>query len=89
MHSLDCDDDAAMGDVKKDIATMEAALKKLDEQESKYSVELESALQQYRELQAQASRIRCRGTDGCTVGTASGYGSHHHFQDPKRIWYAV
>ena len=57
LHSLDCDDDAAMGDVKKDIATMEAALKKLDEQESKYSVELESALQQYRELQAQAAEF--------------------------------
>ena len=54
LHSLDCTDDAAMGDVKKDIAAMEAALKKLDEQESKYSVELESALQQYRELEAQA-----------------------------------
>ena len=54
LHSLDCAEDAAMGDVKKDIAVMEAALKKLDEQESKYSVELESALQQYRELEAQA-----------------------------------
>lgn len=31
LHSLDCADDAAMGDVKKDIAAMEAALKKLDE----------------------------------------------------------
>ena len=57
MHSLDCADDAAMGVVKKDIAAMEAALKKLDEQESKYSVELESALQQYRELQAQAAEF--------------------------------
>lgn len=57
LHSLDCADDAAMGDVKKDIATMEAALKKLDEQESKYATELESALQQYRELQAQAAEF--------------------------------
>ena len=57
LHSLDCADDTAMGDVKKDIAAMEAALKKLDEQESKYSVELESALQQYRELQAQAAEF--------------------------------
>ena len=57
MHSLDCADDAAMGVVKKDIAAMEAALKKLDEQESKYSAELESALQQYRELQAQAAEF--------------------------------
>ena len=57
LHSLDCTDDAAMGDVKKDIATMEAALKKLDEQESKYAAELESALQQYRELEAQAAEF--------------------------------
>ncbi len=57
LHSLDCTDDAAMGDVKKDIAAMEAALKKLDEQESKYSAELESAMQQYRELETQASEF--------------------------------
>ena len=57
LHSMDCAGDAAMGDVKKDIATMEAALKKLDEQESKYATELESALQQYRELQAQAAEF--------------------------------
>ena len=55
LRSLDCADDAAMGDVKKDIAAMESALKKLDEQESKYSAELESALQQYRELEVQAT----------------------------------
>ena len=57
LHSLDCADDAAMSDVKKEIAAMEAALKKLDEQESKYSAELESALQQYRELEAQAAEF--------------------------------
>ena len=57
LHSLDCTDDAAMGDVKKDIAAMEAALKKLDEQENKYSVELESALQQYRVLETQAAEL--------------------------------
>ena len=55
LHSLDCTDDVAMGNVKKDIAAMETALKKLDEQESKYSAELESALQQYRELEVQAT----------------------------------
>ena len=57
LHSLDCADDAAMGDVKKDIAAMESALKKLDEQKSKYAAELESALQQYRELEAQAAEF--------------------------------
>ena len=57
LRSLDCADDAAMGDVKKDIAAMEAALKKLDEQEVKYAAELESALQQYREMEAQAAEF--------------------------------
>ncbi len=57
LRSLDCADDAAMGDVKKDIAAMEAALKKLDKQESKYTAELESALQQYQELEAQAAEF--------------------------------
>ena len=57
LHFLECADDAAMGDVKKDIAAMEAAVKKLDEQEIKYSAELESALQQYRELEAQAAEF--------------------------------
>ena len=36
---------------------MESALKKLDEQECKYTAELESALQQYRELEAQAAEF--------------------------------
>ena len=57
LRSLDCADDTAMGDVKKDIAAMEAALKKLDEQESKYAAELESVLQQYRELEAQTAEF--------------------------------
>ena len=57
LRSLDCADDAAMGGVKKDIATMEVALKKLDGRERKYTAELESALQQYRELEAQAAEF--------------------------------
>lgn len=57
LQSLDCTDDAAMGDVKKDIAAMEGAVKKLDEQEVKYSVEFESALQQYRELETQIAEL--------------------------------
>ena len=57
LRSLDCANDAAMGDVKKDIAVLEAALKKLDSQEVKYATELESALQQYREMEAQAAEF--------------------------------
>ena len=39
----------------KDIATMEAGLKKLEAQEQKYSAELDKALAEYAELKAQAS----------------------------------
>ena len=67
LHSLDCADDAAMGDVKKDIAAMEAALKKLDEQESKYAAELESALQQYRKLEAQATEFDAEELTGARL----------------------
>ena len=72
LHSLDLADDAAMGDVKKDISTMEAALKKLDEQESKYSAELESALQQYRELEAQAMKFDAEELTDAQMGLRPG-----------------
>ena len=44
LRSLDCADDAGISDVKKEIATLEGALKKLSEQEKKYSAELDEAL---------------------------------------------
>ena len=40
---------------RKDIATMEAGLKKLEAQEQKYSAELDKALDEYAELKAQAA----------------------------------
>ena len=55
LHSLDCVDDAGISDVKKEIATLESALKKLSEQEEKYSAELDEALKQYAELKEQAA----------------------------------
>ena len=54
-RSLDCADDAGISDVKKEIATLESALKKLSEQEEKYSAELDEALKQYAELKEQAA----------------------------------
>ena len=72
LRSLDCADDAAMGYVKKDIAAMEAALKKLGEQESKYSAELESALQQYRELEAQAMKFDAEELTDAQMGLRPG-----------------
>ena len=47
-------EDAGAEAFRKDIATMEAGLKKLETQEQKYSVELDKALTEYAELKAQA-----------------------------------
>ena len=55
LRSLNCADDADISDVKKEIATLEIALKKLDEQEVKYATELEDAMKQYAELNAQVA----------------------------------
>ncbi len=47
-------EDAGAEAFRKDIATMEAGLKKLETREQKYSVELDKALAEYAELKAQA-----------------------------------
>ncbi|MFR8917587.1 MAG: MobQ family relaxase [Oscillospiraceae bacterium] len=48
-------EDAGTEVFRKDIATMESALKKLEVQEQKYSAELDKALAEYADLKAQAS----------------------------------
>lgn len=48
-------EDAGAEAFRKDIATMEAGLKKLEAQEQKYSAEMDKALSEYAELKAQAS----------------------------------
>ena len=48
-------EDAGAEAFRKDIATMEAGLKKLETQELKYSAELDKALDEYAELKAQAA----------------------------------
>jgi hypothetical protein len=45
------DDDTDISGVRKDITTLENDLKKLEQQEAKYSTELDDALKQYKELQ--------------------------------------
>ena len=55
LNSLDCADDADISTVKKEIATLESGLKKLEEQKTKYSAELDEALKQYAELKEQAA----------------------------------
>ena len=57
LRSLDCTDDTGISSVKKDIAAMESALKKLEAQEAKYSAELDAALKEYSELKEQASEF--------------------------------
>ena len=48
-------EDAGAKVFRRDIATMEAGLKKLEAQEQRYSAELDKALAEYAELKAQAS----------------------------------
>ena len=50
-------EDAGAEEFRKDIATMETGLKKLEAQEQKYSAELNKALAEYAELKAQAADI--------------------------------
>ena len=57
LRSLDCADDTGISSVKKDIAAMESALKKLEAQEAKYSAELDAALKEYSGLKEQASEF--------------------------------
>ena len=57
LRSLDCADDTGISSVKKDIAAMESALKKLEAQEAKYSAELDAALKEYGGLKEQASEF--------------------------------
>ena len=50
-------EDAGAEAFRKDIATMEAGLKKLETREQKYSVELDNVLTEYAELKAQAVEL--------------------------------
>ncbi len=55
MQKFEYAEDAGAEAFRKDIATMEAGLKKLEAQEQKYSAELDKALDEYAELKAQAA----------------------------------
>ena len=57
LRSLDCADNTGISSIKKDIAAMESALKKLEAQEAKYSAELDAALKEYSGLKEQASEF--------------------------------
>ena len=57
LHSLECSDDAGIATVKKNISMLEAALKKLTQQEEKYTDELNDASRQYADLKEQAAEF--------------------------------
>ena len=52
---LDYSEDTGLATVKKDVSAMEANLAKLEQQEQKYSAELDAALSEYDKLKAQAA----------------------------------
>ena len=55
LNQFNCVDDHGMTVVKQRIASMESSLKKLDQQEEKYTAELDAALAQYFELRQRAA----------------------------------
>lgn len=56
LNQLDCADDSGIATIKKDIADAEASLSKLEQQEKKYSAQLEAALNEY-------TNLKVRGAD--------------------------
>ena len=52
---LDYSEDTGLATVKKDVSAMEANLEKLEQQEQKYTAELNATLVEYNELKAQAA----------------------------------
>lgn len=54
---MDCTDGKDVSKVRKKVALMEANLKELDEQEQKYSAELDVALAEYAELKTQGEQF--------------------------------
>jgi hypothetical protein len=57
LQELQCGDEAEISDIKKDIATLENDLKKLEQMEKKYTAELDDALVQYGSLRAQTAAV--------------------------------
>ena len=55
LNQLDCADDSGIATIKKDITAAEASLSKLEQQEEKYSSELETALSEYADLKEQST----------------------------------
>lgn len=56
LNQLNCADDSGIAAIKKDVADAEASLSKLEQQEKKYSAQLEAALNEY-------TNLKVRGAD--------------------------
>ena len=57
LASLDYAEDTGLSRMKKDISAMEANLARLEQQEQKYTAELNAALAEYNELKAQSAEF--------------------------------
>ena len=57
LQSLQYAEDTGVDVIRKDLTTMEAGLKRLEQQEQKYAAELDNALKEYAELQEQAAEF--------------------------------
>ena len=55
LNQFNCADDHGVGEIKQHITSMESSLETLNQQEEKYTVELDAALAQYTKLQQQAA----------------------------------
>ena len=55
LNQLDCVDDSGIAAIKKDIPAAEASFSKLEQQEEKYSSEIETALSEYADLKEQSA----------------------------------
>ena len=83
--NLDCLDDAGVKAVQSEFTALEASLHKLDEQEEKYSGELEDAVQQYKQLQDQTEgadmqKVRADASEAATARLQQTYGKHYNAQ---------
>jgi chromosome segregation ATPase len=63
LQRLQCADESGISSLKTKIADTEAGLQKLEEQEQKYASELDEALKQYADLQAQAAEFDLTALD--------------------------
>lgn len=63
LNQFNCAADHGMDEIKQHITSMESSLEMLNQQEEKYTAELDAALAQYAELQQQAADMDARELD--------------------------